>query len=361
MITQDTVLILGAGASMAYGFPSGQKLKSLIWQKLENCRDVIPIAFGADIATLAQREAFDVFVENFRENLLLSPDYSIDSFLEHHNDDYKKLGKIGIASVLLPLERKRYLYDDWMLSFTTENFSSIIRPKDGHWYQYLFNQICKHCKFEEFSCNKISVITFNYDRSLEYYLLNCLRAKYKKSLPECAEVLKKIPILHVYGKLGNLPELSDSDSIKYDTPEGVPSDSLETAERSIKIIHVPNTNTSPEFLDAQKLIIKAKRIYFLGFGYLGENMRRLFTDYSASSVKEFGLLEGVEDKFSGAGRKCYGTILGVSPHHKDWLAQKGLTNLSYDLTLRDQIPNAYNFKDSTIYDFLFYNNNARFD
>jgi len=351
MITQETVLILGAGASMAYGFPSGQKLKALIWQKLANYRDEIPIAMGANIQSRVPKEQFGRSVEEFRNDLLLSPDYSIDSFLEHHSDKYRKLGKICIAEVLLPLERRQYLFDDWMLTLTEENFSSIIRPKDGHWYQYLFNQMCKDCKkFEDFSNNKMSIVTFNYDRSLEYYLLACLHAKYKKDIPMCAKVLKNIPILHVYGKLGELPELSSDPKaiIPYDNLDNYfLTKYLQTAENSIKIIHDPNTNTSPEFQKAQELIKKAKRIYFLGFGYLEENMKRLFTDYSASSVIEFGLLKEVKDR-------CCGTTLGISPHQEYRLRIKGLDRLQ--MSGRPTY-----FQDATIYDFLFYNAYARFD
>ncbi len=354
MITQETVLILGAGASMAYGFPSGQKLKALIWKKLGKCDDEILLAIGADIRTPTRREDSENFVEKFRKDLLLSPDYSIDSFLEHHNDEYKKLGKVGIAAVLLPLEKRRYLFDDWMLSLTEENFSSHILLKDGHWYQYLFNQMCKDCKkFGDFSENKnVSIVTFNYDRSLEYYLFNCLHAKYKENFVECAEMLKNIPIIHVYGKLGNLPELSDPDSIEYDMPEDVPIDSLKITERSIKIINDPNANTSPEFQDAQKLIKEAKRIYFLGFGYLEENMRRLFTNYTATHLSEFDILKQV-------GNRCFGTTLGISPHHLNAISMKGLDNLKLDFRNKSSHPNPILcFPATNIYEFLFYNPNA---
>jgi hypothetical protein len=127
--------------------------------------------------------------------------------------------------------------------------------------------MCKDCKFENFlDNNKVSIITFNYDRSLEYYLLTCLHAKYKKGLLECAKVLEKIPIRHVYGKLGELPELSSDPkaTIPYDNLDRhFLTKYLQTAENSIKIIHDPNKNTNSEFHEAQKLVEKAKKIYFL--------------------------------------------------------------------------------------------------
>ena len=56
--------------------------------------------------------------------------------------------------------------------------------------------------FEEFGNNKLSIVTFNYDRSLEHYLLNSLMTLHGKTRDECAQALKKIPIVHVYGQLG---------------------------------------------------------------------------------------------------------------------------------------------------------------
>jgi hypothetical protein len=362
MITQETVLILGAGVSMAYGFPSGQKLKALIWKKLENCGDEFIYAMGMNAEDYGHKHQFDEMVKDFRSDLLLSPDYSIDSFLEHHNDNYRKLGKIGIASVLLPLEKRQYLFDEWMQALIDKNEHPDIRLADGHWYQYLFNHMFKNCKkVEDFSNNKVSIITFNYDRSLEYYLLTCLQAKYKKGPIECAKVIQNIPVLHVYGKLGDIPELSShpEDAIPYSNLNRNLIKFLQIAEKSIKIINDPNANTSPEFQEAQKLINKATNIYFLGFGFLGENMRRLFTDYSTPGI-EFGLLKDTPSKV-GIGRKCFGTMLGISPHHKDWLAQKGLSNLQDDLIRRDTNTHSFHFPNSTIYDFLFYNVYTRFD
>jgi hypothetical protein len=364
MITEETVLILGAGASMTYGFPSGKQLKALIWEQLRRDNtDIYPII---DVNTNNSKsiQMYKAFAQEFRDNLMLSPDESIDSFLEYH-ENYRQIGKLLITIILLRYEKRLFLFDQWLSYLINKNIDSNtpIRFSDGHWYQLLFNQMCKDCKFEDFSIkNKVSIITFNYDRSLEYYLLTCLHAKYKRSIRECAEILKNIPILHIYGKLGELPELSP------DPKTAIPYDNLnnrflthylQTAENSIKIIHDPNTHTSPEFQEAQNLIIKATRIYFLGFGFLKENLKRLFTPYSNPN-SEFGLL-GNTSGASGAGDKCFGTMLGISPHHKHWLAQRGFRNLQYELPSSGKDPHSLCFPDSTIYDFLFYNIHTRFD
>ena len=56
--------------------------------------------------------------------------------------------------------------------------------------------------------NKISFVTFNYDRFLETWLFE--RIRYSFGLEEDAAVatLQKIPIHHVYGMFGPVPKCS---------------------------------------------------------------------------------------------------------------------------------------------------------
>lgn len=53
--------------------------------------------------------------------------------------------------------------------------------------------------FSDFEKSKLAFITFNYDSSLEHFLVTALVNQFNKSEPEIAE--KKIPIIHLYGKL----------------------------------------------------------------------------------------------------------------------------------------------------------------
>src|SRR5205814_6081210 len=72
--------------------------------------------------------------------------------------------------------------------------------RGGDWYQYLFGKL--NASFEEFGQNKLSVVTFNYDRSLEHFLLTTLQYSHGKTFDQCADLLMaNIPIVHVYGQL----------------------------------------------------------------------------------------------------------------------------------------------------------------
>lgn len=84
-----------------------------------------------------------------------------------------------------------------------EREEKLYHPDGKDWYEYLSVKL--NSSFEEFGENQLSIITFNYDRSLENYLLNSLMNLHGKALDECASALEKILIVHVYGQLGARP------------------------------------------------------------------------------------------------------------------------------------------------------------
>lgn len=252
MITEKTVLILGAGASIPYGFPSGQELRHRIFNinpqdvSAENQKTVTQL-----LKLGHKKHDIEEFVSDFK----YSGKYSVDAFLEHRQD-FMTIGKDLIALMLMPHEEIGNLFSD--------------SPKKDNWYEYLFNKISSD--FERFEKNKLSILTYNYDRSLEFYLLVAIQKSYKKSHGVAVEKLKYIPIIHLHGNLGALPGLSNENSRDY-----VPStelDNIRKAANGIKIIH-EGIAENPEFKRANELLAGAKRIIFLGFGYDQINMSRL--------------------------------------------------------------------------------------
>ena len=337
MITRQTVLIHGAGASINYGFPSGLQLKAEICKAIkirnEIYRDLIQFKDNED------------HVEDFYNNLLLSSEMSIDAFLEH-NPQYFEVGRRAIANVLIRKEKHAELFDKWIDKWLDpEN-------KDKHWYQLLFSKL--NAPFEEFDKNNLKIITFNYDRSLEYFLLKSMKAKYSEKTEE--EVLAKlhtIPILHIYGKLGNLPIYdSENPTVLYDIfgTNRVPTEEqwynyVSQASQNIITIH-QSKEMGDVLTKAQEYLRRAERIYFLGFGYDETNMQRLFV---LNGINLLG-----QEKLGG---KCFGTAMGISPHQKRFLMRFGLSRmqLDWDNELKGNRNKPLNFPNCTIYDFLYYN------
>jgi hypothetical protein len=252
MITRKTVLVLGAGASMPFGFPSGRKLVALIVDLLQS--DASPTF------KLLEGHAYEgEQITEFREHLALSGRSSVDEFLEYRTD-FLDVGKEAIAAALVSFEKTASLFDVDM---------------DNNWYQYLLGQL--NTSFDEFGQNELAIITFNYDRSLEHYLFTALKHSYKKSDEECADKLSKIPIVHVHGKLGRLPwEESRHSLVPYDASTRPDKLGLMVGRggENIKIIH-ESVEEDPEFNEAFELLMVAERVYFLGFGFHETNLKRL--------------------------------------------------------------------------------------
>jgi hypothetical protein len=261
MFVTNTVFVLGAGASAAYGFPSGKKLVDDICQ---NAPTMDFQSVGIDQAS------YVAFVSELRA----SKQASVDAFLEHRKE-FELVGKKAIAMHLIKCEQESALF---------------YLPSDKDWYTYILDRMTADTPFDKLGNNKIGFITFNYDRSLEHYLVKTITARYGKPTAEVCKVLNRLPIIHVHGRLGYLPWQNSEESTNpsnannqrpYD--QNCTAKEIDIAAQHIKII-TEYIDTSPEFGNAQDLMAKAERIGILGFGYHPVNMRRLHVPISTKKV-----------------------------------------------------------------------------
>jgi len=163
---ENTVFILGAGASAPYGYPTGFQLSQDIKISLQNMHS------DKQSWQSEQKKLFAVFnelgygleqLQQFYRCFLGAAAYSVDKFLERR-PDHKELGKLLIAYVLKSKEDSHKL---------------LIKLQEDNWYAELFNRLdvtvdnIAHCR--------ISFLTFNYDRSLEVFLHSILESRTTKS------------------------------------------------------------------------------------------------------------------------------------------------------------------------------------
>jgi len=255
MIKTNSVFILGAGASVPYGYPTGFELAQEIKTFLLN------FPFDPKTASKDMFEEHKFFkqlvnslseLDKFYNALLKASTYSIDKFLENR-PDYLELGKLLITYLL---KKKEY------------EFNLFIGLKENNWLAELFNRIDANANnvFE----NKIYFITFNYDRSLEFFIYNLLKNRSTKEESSILKSLSCIPIVHVYGSLGCFP-WEDSCGIPY-SREFTP-DNIRRMANNIRIMS--DEIETEELKTAHKLLSSAKYIYFIGFGYDFKNMQRI--------------------------------------------------------------------------------------
>ncbi len=144
MIEVPTVLILGAGASKEYDYPTGPELRDII---LDGLGDSHPEMYQKLQSLGHAVSGIEAFRVKFADNQLPT----VDQFLEGH-PEFRDIGKHAIACALFRHE------DRWELA----------RRSKTRWYDYLWDELRQDIK--NFDDNKLTIITFNYDRSLEQYL-----------------------------------------------------------------------------------------------------------------------------------------------------------------------------------------------
>ena len=289
MISDSTVLVLGAGASIEYGFPDGVKLRQQIVREIrQGAEELKGDNPGSDclFGLLYQLERSPNLKET-PEKLLRFADAleksflpSVDLFLERRNE-FAEVGKAAIAVSLMRYEDPADLHD------RTET-----APR---WYEYLWGRLTADADGKAFERNKLSIVTFNYDRSFEQFLYTAIQETY----PADAGRLwpGAVPIYHVHGQLGKY-DPGSSGHRGYQTEFRV--DELKQARDAIRI--VSDTDASSTLDEVHGCLEDADIVCFLGFDYHPSNMRKL---------------NGDSDALLSKAKTIYGTTMGVGEARRE--------------------------------------------
>jgi hypothetical protein len=240
------VFVLGAGASAPYGFPLGSELRHRILT--DSLPGNSPLHHGD--------------FEPFKKALAESGTESVDAFLESDSArNFDQIGKWAIAEKVLQHEQHSRLFMD---------------ACDDHWLSYLFNMLLQGRRSTREALQlPVSFVTFNYDRSLEYYMTTIFKTRFNADEKGIVDLFENIPVIHVHGDLGPLPwQPRRAVAWCRDYSPEVSELEVMKAATQIKVIHEA-TETSAEFDEARKLLRVADSIYLLGFGYHPTNMKRL--------------------------------------------------------------------------------------
>jgi len=287
LIDEKTVFILGAGASCPYGYPSGSGLRKLICFRLGFMEHYTENLRGRRInqSHISEKDIRE-FTDAFRKSHIKS----IDLFMAN-NPKLAPTGKRIISYEVFRAEKESYFGEEREEEAKNrqERLENLRQYGDarmlrmcgwgtagiqgGDWYFYLYNRLIEGLvgkdTLPDFSDGKLAFITFNYDRSLEYFLYVALRNSFTEVAEDkIVQSLKQLKILHVYGQIAPLKWQNPNDYVDYKprTDESL----LQRAADNIRTIYEEKDN--PELIEAQNLIKQAGKIFFLGFGYAPENM-----------------------------------------------------------------------------------------
>jgi hypothetical protein len=249
LINTKTVFVLGAGASFPYRFPLGSDLKRLV---IECYKDDKPHAAHLYNTTGFDKAAATEFITALQHSGLSS----VDAFLERR----PVLLDIGKATMGIELLIKESTSDLWQ--------------EDSNWLAYLYGCMIGN-SLEEFAENRVSFVTFNYDRVVEHFLYTSLLNTFGKGSEDTAKMVERIPVIHLHGRLGYLPWQSTQDVVPYGGLN-IDKQVMETFLKEIKVVHEDITDgRDREFTRAKELLAGADRVYLLGFGFAARNMERL--------------------------------------------------------------------------------------
>ncbi len=255
MISNGIVFILGAGASVPYGYPIGSQLRDDICLNFKKDMTGHKESSGGDYGPLKDLiQLVDDFVERFQNSRIRS----IDKWLSL-NEGYKDIGKLAIVNAIVKRENRRQLMFEG-------------RDKSFDWFSVLFNEMMVGVAMpHHFSYREVCFITFNYDRVFEHLFFESFRNTFPSiSLEEMNRILLPIHIFHIYGYVDEPPwkkedhKYGDSYTLKY----------LDEARKRIKTVGESIADYTKPFRSQVDLFLRsARKIFFLGFGYHPQNLR----------------------------------------------------------------------------------------
>jgi len=197
------------------------------------------------------------------------------------------MGKVAISLGILDAEKSSHFRED-------------VKDPQQDWYFYLYNRLTRNLtaqnSYPDFPRGNIAFITFNYDRSLEYFLFNSILHSFQgMDSAQAIELMQQMPITHVYGQVGGLDWQDARAKTKYGSEiQDFSQIDLLPITKDLYVVHEERTN--PQLEKAREEIRKAERIFFLGFGYADENLEVL------------GIPDGLR-----AEHDIYGTAMGWTP------------------------------------------------
>lgn len=239
-------LIIGAGAHVPYGFPSGKGLKQEIIKyndryyqnNLENELELFCSKFPNELEDILK------FTEYFAKSHFYSVDSFMASSLKNEKGRLLEAGKFLISSIILKYE------ENIKIGFTNED-----------WIHFLFNDILKD-HLNDFLKFPPAIITFNYDNFLERSFYNHLIYAHNYSHEEALNSINYLNITHVYGSTESLKAEKDIFKIMENIKViGEERESVFIDHLSKKIGHILNNSLY---------------VYFLGFGFDKLNCNLLF-------------------------------------------------------------------------------------
>jgi hypothetical protein len=287
MFRRRTLFVVGAGASAEFGLPSGRELAARISQKVDIRYDMFENRHvgAGDIQmfmrlTKQQHENVREFQKAgwlIRDGIQLAR--SIDDFLDLHksNPFAVTYGKAAIVNCVLEVERASSLF------FGKESFAPA--KIANTWLVKLIQMLGPGYPVENAReiFERISFVIFNYDRCVEFFLLNALQKLYGIGTQEAEDIVAALSIDHPYAVIDPTVEFGSAQADYAKLAGGI-----KTYTEQIGDADVLRTLSNK--------IPDAEHVVFLGFAYHDQNMNLLTPPKPIPDLRRiFGTAFGMSD------------------------------------------------------------------
>jgi hypothetical protein len=274
MFKSPTVFVIGAGASAECGLPVGNALKEAIATALRFRFEVHRLTSGDEELLRILKKRFENDHEKVNEHTRAANELvqtmpmhiSIDEALHYWSDKPQivQLGKLAIAHEILKAERAS--------SITQHNDRSRVAVDNASrtWLWEFFRMaMAAITKAEvESAFENVTIINFNYDRTVEHYLYWALQDKAAVSSEAAARSLSHLQVIRPYGSVGKL-EWMDSAGVPY----GCLTNSIDLFAVAGKIrTYTEQHQTTDVEQQIDRVLETAALVVFLGFGFHSQNM-----------------------------------------------------------------------------------------
>jgi hypothetical protein len=307
MFKANTLLIIGAGAGQEIGLPIGIELSNQIAQKVNFVQDSLGQIQSGDttLQKLLLRKAKAVSTPVAHYYLAgrqiadgIRYSRSIDEYINKHKDNQcvQYCAKLAIAQTILEAERGSAIF----VGQGKSNFERL-HQLDGSWLLEFVRILHDGLQKTDITnlLNRLKIISFNYDRSIEQVLYYTLQHSYGVEAQDAADALSEMQIIHPYGYLGKLAWQDAHLGISFGGEEMNPGSIPGVAER-IKTFY-EQLQDEEDLNTIKATVMEAERIVFLGFGFHPQNVNILRTNSGQGVTTKVSRIYATAFSESGAG------------------------------------------------------------
>lgn len=297
-MSEQLVFIIGAGAGVDVGLPTGRGLIGQIRSAVDFNRAGGDDAIRNCISLFqhSDRRLVEVYWQACRRIVTALPQaQSIDNFIHENRSEegIEFCGKLAIARCILNAERSSaalYIAERGFRKPSFEHGDTLGKS----WYSRLFSLLIRYREPDELPerFKHISMIIFNYDRCIEHYLFHALENYYPIDYDKAAELLSHLRFFHPYGSVGKLRWQGGERLAAFG--EDLQLSSLIDVAKDIRTF--TEGTRADDVASLRRKLLDADKVVFLGFGFHELNMDLLNPD----AGDRRGVLESPKQFFATA-------------------------------------------------------------